>query len=130
MMEPFKDPGDCPCSWGQQIYDGRFRYSKVKLLQCDSNNLCSYRVCFQHRYSQYSPKFWWNYNNYYYFYGWWYGYYWYYSYWNFVTRYSSECCWTITIPQKVTYQNWLGGTYSKNIYPYSWNAREWIYLGI
>ena len=135
-MEPFIDPGDCPCSWGQQIYDGRFRYSKVKLLQCDSNNLCTYRVCFQHRYSQYHPKNWWMFFNYYYFYGWWYWYYWYNSYWSFVTNYMSECCWTISL-QSIISSSYLGyysgyNYASRNYispYPYSWNARTWVHYG-
>ena len=142
-LPEFLDPGDCPCSWGQQIYDGRYIFLdwQTKLLDCDFSNLCTYRVCFQHRYTQYNWKDWWNYYDYYYFYGWWwYWYYWYVWYWSVVTAYTSECCWIITIPSFVSsypYYSYYTGwpTYVPEIgmyidpYPYSWQPWNWVFNG-
>ena len=137
-MPAFVDPGDCPCTWGQQMYDGRFVYdeSKVRLLRCDSNKLCTYRVCFHHRYTQYYPKNWWV-QDYYYFSGWWiYSSYWYYWYWStIVTAYESECCWQISIPS--TYSSYLTSNSAYNSivnayispYPREWAPRIWANLG-
>lgn len=99
---PNFEPGNCPMTWGNQIYDPRFGFedSEVKLLRTDGSKRL-FRVCFRHRFSHIHKH-----NNHpdpYY-----------------SSRYLSRCCWRITLT--------VPGS-SLELWPQTSNWKEWIGFG-
>ena len=99
-MLPMADPGNCPATWGKQIYDRRFIYddSQVRSLASDGDRRL-FRVCLRSRFVQQ----------------------WIWPGGLQVTNFVSRCCWLINL--RLSYLN-------QNLVPYSWNWNQWVNSGI